>query len=438
MDTLLLLGSRNENDVFPSSLNLEEIRESIKGKREFKEVRNNNHIIISYTYPKGDSFPEPYGINNNRLLIVRRECRGLVLSMDGRCVLSRRYHKFFNVNEFPETHMDRCAPLDSTNHVVLEKLDGSMVSPWLVDDGNESTKNTIVWATKMGRNPVADDAARFVRDNAATSRYEDFVRECHRGGWTAIFEWCSRQRPVVLHYEADALICTAIRHKSKGHYLVYAEMAAFCGRFGVPVVGTRQHSCRSVAELVKLLRVEKGLEGCVLRYSNGEQIKLKTDWYMGLCRALQQTNAQAERSNERFVWTTVLDSSFDDVRSTISPDERDRLDRFSSELRKRMDALLLRMESFVAGASQMNDRAFAEHVRTVGSEFPSSLCFAMRRHSNDNGGWNALEALVELLSRMVNKPNGLEEARTLMGGINWDDFPLVKSDPSISSYSEWH
>jgi RNA ligase len=435
MDGSPLLGARPASLVFPSHLKLEELRACIQGKREFKMVEYDSHWIVSYTYPKGDSFPEPDGdATRDRELRVLRECRGLVMARDGVTVLARRYHKFFNINEFAETHMNRCAPLTATNHVVMEKLDGSMVSPW-VEQGDQ-----VVWATKMGRNPVADDAGRYASQHSS-AHYEALVLHCHhQGEQTVIFEWCSKQRPVVLHYEQDALVCTGLRHKTSGHYATYSAMSEICARFGVPVVKTRQHGCRSVAELVQLIRAEKGLEGCVLRYENGEQVKLKTDWYGNLCRALQQTaNPAAERSNERFVWTTVLDVGFDDVRSCISPDERDRLDRFASALRIQMEALLQRLETFVGHAGTMSDRAFADHVRTQGVMFPSGLCFAMKRHLSDpKSRWNALEALIEYMVRTVNKVNGLEEVRALMGGIKWEDFPLVKADPSVSSYSEWH
>jgi tRNA splicing ligase len=51
-----------------------------------------------------------------------------VFSKEGK-VIARRYHKFFNINEIDETKVEN---IDTSQpFVILEKLDGSMVSPYI-------------------------------------------------------------------------------------------------------------------------------------------------------------------------------------------------------------------------------------------------------------------------------------------------------------------
>jgi RNA ligase len=68
-----------------------------------------------------------FAINSSSLhfgegfFFFHRECRGLIFSDKGN-ILSRRFHKFFNVNELEETHeslIDINRP-----HILTEKMDG--------------------------------------------------------------------------------------------------------------------------------------------------------------------------------------------------------------------------------------------------------------------------------------------------------------------------
>ena len=86
---------------------------------------------------------------------TRRECRGLLVDRESGRVLARRFHKFFNLDEFPETTLPRQTPL-SENVVVTEKVDGSLVSPFL--EGGE-----MKWATRVA---PCEGVAPFVEQNA--------------------------------------------------------------------------------------------------------------------------------------------------------------------------------------------------------------------------------------------------------------------------------
>jgi len=61
-----------------------------------------------------------------RQLAIRRECRGLIFDAKTGELLSRRFHKFFNINEKEESMLENMTDL-SGGHIILEKLDGSMI-----------------------------------------------------------------------------------------------------------------------------------------------------------------------------------------------------------------------------------------------------------------------------------------------------------------------
>ena len=66
-------------------------------------------------------------------------------------VLARRFHKFFSLDENEEASLPRDTVINEENVVVTEKLDGSLVSPFLLD-------GEMRWATRAAE---CDSAAHF-------------------------------------------------------------------------------------------------------------------------------------------------------------------------------------------------------------------------------------------------------------------------------------
>ena len=135
---------------------------------------------------------------------VRRECRGIIFDTATGDIIRRPFHKFFNVNERDETQ-DHRVDL-SRPHAILEKLDGSMIAPFLVN-------GELIWGTKMGATDVAKPVEEFIKNNP---QYLSFAEEAVHHGLTPIFEWCSRKQRIVLDYKEDQLVLTAMRNQITG------------------------------------------------------------------------------------------------------------------------------------------------------------------------------------------------------------------------------
>lgn len=124
---------------FPEIHTLEDVLPAIEGRPEFVVAHRPWGIVVNYHVVMPDTFPEVKTAGGSakmraeatRMKAIRRECRGLIFDLDGK-IMSRRLHKFFNVNERDETLASK---IDlSQPHVILEKLDGSMVTPIFVDN----------------------------------------------------------------------------------------------------------------------------------------------------------------------------------------------------------------------------------------------------------------------------------------------------------------
>lgn len=203
------------NYNFPEIKHINEVLPAIDGSVEFIVVDKGDYKVINYVVMNDDTFPEIHGMHTLAgpvdpiMNAIRRECRGLVFDQNG-VLINRRFHKFFNVNERPETALEK---IDwSKPHYILEKLDGSMVSPCKIN-------GHIRWMTKMGITDTSMEAEYFV---ATHPEYQLFADEMLSSGYTPIFEWVSNKNRIVLDYPEDNLILTAIRNMYNGRYLPYS------------------------------------------------------------------------------------------------------------------------------------------------------------------------------------------------------------------------
>ena len=182
---------------FPEIRHLDDVRPAIAGADEFIIAEREWGSVVNYLVSMKDTFPPVETVND----AIRRECRGLLFYPDGR-IMSRRLQKFFNIGERDETQshlVDLSQP-----HVILEKMDGSMITPVFTEDG-------VRWGTKMGITDVSAQAEAFVRNHLV---YEVMAEECRDLGLTPIFEWCSRQQRIVVDYPDDRLVLIAMRDTS--------------------------------------------------------------------------------------------------------------------------------------------------------------------------------------------------------------------------------
>jgi RNA ligase len=201
---------------FPKLQHLDEVRAVVKDAKEFIIAEREWGFVVNYLVSGPDTFPGVHTAGGSprmraeatRAKAIRRECRGLIFDKSGQ-LISRPYHKFFNVNERDETQIDR---IDlGQPHVILEKLDGSMVRPVPIGDAYRL-------GTKMGVTDVSMQAEVWLVDHP---NYDQFIRECLSNGLTPIFEWVSRKQRIVIDYPEDNLILTAIRNNFTGEYLPY-------------------------------------------------------------------------------------------------------------------------------------------------------------------------------------------------------------------------
>jgi RNA ligase len=202
-------GLNKMNYIFPEIRTINDVLPHIEGREEFIVAEREGYTVINYVVAMTNTFdmtgPDDIGG------AMRRECRGLIFDADGN-LMSRPFHKFFNVNERAETQtheIDMSQP-----HVIMEKMDGSMIRPILVD-------GYLRLATKMGVTNVAMDAEAWLAGQDPSMK--EWLRFYIDNGYTPIFEWVSPFNQIVIAYEEADLVLLAIRNNVTGEYLDLVE-----------------------------------------------------------------------------------------------------------------------------------------------------------------------------------------------------------------------
>jgi T4 RnlA family RNA ligase len=327
------------NYEFPTINNISDVLPAIEGRDEFTVAVKEGYTVINYNVMMADTFD----------CNIRRECRGIIFDTATGEIIRRPFHKFFNVNEREETQ-DHVVDL-SQSHAILEKLDGSMIAPFIVN-------GQMIWGTKMGATDVAKPVEAFVE---AHSEYRIYAKFMLSRGYTPIFEWCSRKQRIVLDYSEDQLILTAVRDLVSGRYVSRDLMMINAENYNIPVVRTwdvgLEMDNKTMKSFIGYVRDLEDREGFVVRFSDGHMIKLKCDWYVQIHKAKEAI------LQDRNIVELILDEKLDDVKAHLTQEDRDRLTQFENDfnaaLHRQIKAITMIVDTLVFNKNQISRKDFA-------------------------------------------------------------------------------
>lgn len=361
------------NYKFPCITNISDVLPAIEGRDEFTVAIKEGYTVINYNVIMTDTFPDvivdadPYdqasGVYEQRdyNAAVRRECRGIIFDTATGEIIRRPFHKFFNVNEREETQ-EHIVDL-SDSHAILDKLDGSMIAPFIVD-------GKMIWGTKMGATDVAKPVEEFVKNNP---QYVDFAIEAINDGWTPIFEWCSRKQRIVLDYgNEDQLILTAVRNIKTGAYVNHEMLSRMGHAWDFPVVKSFD-SQTDMKMFISHIRGLEDVEGFVVRFDDGHMIKLKCDWYVQIHKAKEAI------LQDRNIVEIILDEKLDDIKAHLPAEDRDRLTQFENDFNRELNEVVNCIFTEIVDISQreIDRKTFAINWAPNLNPFVRPIIFAL-------------------------------------------------------------
>lgn len=261
---------------------IDDVLPHVEGRSDFVVAHKDGYSVIDYVFAGADTFDHP----------ARIECRGLKFAPDG-SILARPLHKFMNIGQTPETQPDK---IDFTQpHVIMDKLDGSMIHPAIVD-------GEVVFMTRMGRTDVARKAERHLGP-----RLERECRQMANAGITPIFEWTAPDNRIVVRYEESRLTLLAVRINVSGEYWVAEFLPNVASQMGLQAAPTHPSRYTSAVDFLAYARAIQGSEGFVVRFDSGLWVKAKGEDYV------LKHKAKDGITQEKNILALVLSGGLDDV-----------------------------------------------------------------------------------------------------------------------------
>jgi RNA ligase len=296
---------------FPIIRTIDDVLPHIAGRDEFIVAQREGYSVINYVVSMSNTFdmtgPDDLGG------AIRRECRGLIFYPDGR-LMSRPFHKFFNVNEREETQQ-HIVELDlKFDHELMEKMDGSMIRPVYVN-------GCIRLGTKMGVTEVAMAAETYLAGRPDSGEIMNWMLRCVKAGITPIFEFVAPNNQIVIPYEQADLVLLAMRVNETGGYLA-DQNSTPAGITRVPVYGSVQGN---LADYISRAREREGREGDIVRFADGHMLKIKNDWYVRIHKTMDRVRF------DRHIVELILNEQLDDAIGMLPVIEADRIRKFEAD-----------------------------------------------------------------------------------------------------------
>jgi RNA ligase len=386
------------NYDFPEIDHIDDVIPHIEDWQEFKVMQKDWYTVINYMV----AFEETFSLVRERShynMKIRRECRGMIFDTATGNLISRPYHKFFNVGEREETNLDK---IDLTQpHVVLEKLDGSMIRPIPTPEGFRL-------GTKAGITDVAMNAEYFVADKP---EYAKFIKSSFACGLTPIFEWCSRKNRIVVDYSDDQLILTAVRDMRSGNYIPYSQMVETGKNYAIPVVKAIAGDETDIEKIVDHIRKWDDGEGVVIRFDDGHMVKIKADEYILRHRSKEQINS------EKNIIQVILNDSVDDMIPLLTSEDAQRLKDFQQKFWCAVDEVSSDLTKIFKGGDMMypDKKEFAvEFVNRMLLPIHRPFMFGMKQ------GKECKQLLIDSIEKSLTSQTKLNDSRWMFGGISWN------------------
>lgn len=277
-----------DND-FPVIERISDVLPYVEGRDEFVVARREFGHVVNYNVV----YPDTFNVDAADPIpgLIRRECRGIIFDNDGN-IMSRPFHKFFNLNEREETQVSN---LDFGQVTGIDiKLDGSFIRPIFLGD-------KVLWGTKMGVTEVADMAAKFVADKV---NYREFALEMYKNRLTPIFEYIGPHNRVVIDYEQENMVLLAIRDMQTGRYCTN-QIEDMIAHYNMPRPDAFHFD--SFDSMLQNIRNREDIEGVVVHFNDQHMVKLKAEHYVAIHKTKDMVNL------EHNAMKLILDEKIDDL-----------------------------------------------------------------------------------------------------------------------------
>ena len=382
--------------MFPVIKHIDDVLPHIKDNDNFYVNHKEDGVtVIDYILNTPDSFLNPY----------QKECRGLLFYKDG-TIMSRRLHKFFNINERDESLIEN---LDlSKPHWILEKLDGSMTT-FVFSNGKWT------WGSKAGVTFLTPQIEEFVsKNNCYRIFMEDMVDQKYIS-LTPIFEWCTRKNRIVIDYPVDRLVLIALRDTITGKYAEYNELLKLGETYGIEVVKQYEGSVANMQQLHETVKDMSGIEGFVIRFADGHMVKMKCDEY---CMYHKSNDFIREKN----IISMIVNNQVDDFLPLLQKEYRQKLLEFMNQFWFNINQTII---DIIENLIEIREKGMTRKEYALSSMSNSIIrpfIFKFFDEPANDIAHKIIEELAKKIGQSCDSASKVDTVRGLWGNLRWDDF----------------
>jgi T4 RnlA family RNA ligase len=270
---------------------------------------------------------------------VTLQCRGLVTDTDGN-VVARPFKKFFNMEE------DKHTPTSEFD--VYEKMDGSLIIVFWYEGG---------WVVASRGSFTSEQAV------AASKIFFDKLDHNFSIGITYLFEFTAKWNRIVVDYgdEDNLTLLGAIRTDDETE-ATYEQLEMIARGANCNVV-KRYDGIKDYSTLKGIIKDNQ--EGFVIRFSNGDRMKIKGEEYLRLHKIMTEVSTKS-------VWEVLSNGdNMEDLLKDVPDEFYTKIKEYENELVNEFNKIKDTYEWFFS-LMQKNDRKhFAFSAKEV--KHPSIL-----------------------------------------------------------------
>jgi ribosomal protein L7/L12 len=261
-----------------------------------------------------------------RFAHLRRNFRGVTFDVATGEMISLPLHKFFNVNQIPETQFDVIKHHDA---VIYEKMDGTMIHFFLHNGKLEAA------TCRSTHHPLAHEALALAKKN----RIDGMIIDTINNGWTPVFEYVAPHNQVVVQYAEPRLVYLISRERKSGKYHYNNSFPDKARRFEF-----------KFGQVFNNLDCTE-FEGYVCHLPD-MVVKAKTPWYMERHRAVDALMRPAYK-----LYKIVFDGLMDDLIAIATEPYKPALRKVYEEAQRDLLNEKKRIEAIFAEALELSEKA---------------------------------------------------------------------------------
>jgi RNA ligase len=256
---------------------------------------------------------------------------------------------------------------------VFEKMDGSLIQPVLIN-GKVQMKSKTSFESSQ-----AHLAQKILNDN---EELHFFILSMFEQDWYPLFELIGKDNKIVLDYEQNELVLIAIRNE-EGSYIDITSVEC-----PVSVAKKFDLSLDECIEICQNPETNQNIEGFVVRFDDGNAVKIKSKWYLENHRIV----SDADRNLE--VFRMILNDTIDDVLALVSEKRRKEIQEIQDLVVMYVNHYTVQIEDIVKKGDGGDRKTFVEKYKS--HPYFGVIMGALK-------GNNVNEALREVMLKRYNK-----------------------------------